>query len=257
MGLFSVGSAQPKDASEMEKFMKLASSNGVEVLCFPEGFLGKESVDEALKLAKDYGIWVVTGYDEMEETKEKYQSAIIINGQGEIIGKHRKTYLSNSEIEDGRAAGEKKEIYRTEFGIFGIVICAEILLPEITRVLTLKGAEVVFHPIGSGMDSQLQYDGWKGMVRTRAMENLLYFVTSTHFTASRRAKNKTPLPLGLIVNPGGTVLAETRKNDLICASIDLRNRNEDARKGEGPSPGSHSKMISRRQPKLYSLIART
>ena len=112
MGQFCVGSAQPRDESEMEKFMKLASSNDVEVLCFPEGFLSSHtSVVRISKLAEDYGIWVVTGYDEMGETEERFQSAIIVNDQGKIIAKHRKTYLSNSEIKDDRTAGDELEIF--------------------------------------------------------------------------------------------------------------------------------------------------
>ena len=59
---FCVGSAQPREASEMKKYMKLASDKAVEVLCFPEGFLHSNSSFEQLsKLSEEYGIWVVTG----------------------------------------------------------------------------------------------------------------------------------------------------------------------------------------------------
>ena len=55
---FCVGSAQPKDESEMERFMKLANSNNVEVLCFPEWFIqSKDSVNKLSKLTKEYGFW--------------------------------------------------------------------------------------------------------------------------------------------------------------------------------------------------------
>lgn len=252
LGQFFVGSAQPKDESEMEKFMKKASSKGVKVLCFPEGFLHcKGSVKKLSKLAEEYRICVVTGYDEFEEDGKKYQSALILNDNGEIVGKHRKTYLSNSEVEDGRTAGDKLEIFNTKYGKFGIVLCAEILCPEVSRVLTLKGAEIVFHLIGTGMDSQAQYDLWKSMIRTRAIENLLYFITSTHNQASR--PEALGIPLGLIVNPGGQVLTEARKGGLVYAFLNLEKREEDARKGLFHS--TYAKMISRRQPSLYSLIA--
>jgi predicted amidohydrolase len=238
---FCVGSAQPKDESEMEIFMRLASNKDVNILCFPEGFLKS-------RLTKKYGMWVVTGYDESEEG---YQSALIFNENGEIVGKHRKTYLANIEVREGKMAGNDLKVFETKYGKIGVVICADILCPEVTRVLTLKGAEIIFHLIGVGMDGQLQYDLWKSMIQIRAIENLLYFVTSTNNQPFR--KDETTLPLGLIVNSGGQILAETRKSNLIHTSINLEEREKDARKGTFHK--SYSKMISRRQPKLYSLLA--
>ena len=250
---FCVGSAQPTNEREMKKFMELALSSGIEVLCFPEGFLhGSKLVEGLLKIAENYGIWVVTGYDEMKETEDKFQSAIIVNDQGRIVGKHRKTYLSNSEIEDGRTAGDELEVFRTKYGMFGTVICAEILCPEVTRVLCLKGAEIIFHPIGAGMDNQLQYDSWKSLIQVRAIENFLYFVASTHDKASRRTRDGISRPLGIIVNSGGKILAEAKNSKLISTVLDLSKRDEDARKGA--FYGSFSKRISRRQPGLYSVL---
>ena len=252
MSEFCVGSAQPRNETEMEKFVRLALKRNVEVLCFPEGFLHSEkSVAKLSNLCKEYGIWTVTGYDEIEEGVD-YQTALILNNKGETVGKHRKTYLSNSEVRDGKTPGDKLEVFDTEFRKFGIIICAEILCPEVTRVLALKGAEIVFHPIGVGMDNQIQYDLWKGMIQTRAIENLLYFVSSTHNIASRRTKDGISRPLGLIVNSGGQVLAEARKTLLVSAFINLDKRDEDA--GRGSFHSSYHRMISRRQSKLYSVI---
>ena len=250
---FRVGSAQPRNETEMGKFLRLASRRDVEVLCFPEGFLHTEkSVAKLSNLCKEYGIWTVTGYDEIEEGVD-YQSALILNDRGETAGKHRKTYLSNSEVRDGKTPGDKLEVFDTEFGKFGITICAEILCPEVTRVLALKGAEIVFHPIGVGMDNQIQYDRWKGMIQTRAIENHVYFVASTHNKASRRAKDGVSRPLGLIVNPAGEILAEATREDLIYVLVNPERREEDARKSHLYI--SYQNMISRRQPNLYSPIA--
>lgn len=248
---FCVGSAQPKDESEMEKFVKLASCKGVEILCFPAGFLQSEdSVENLCRLTKQYGVWVVSGYHESIDGK-KYASALVIDDSGNISGKHRMTYLSNHDTEEGCTAGDKLEVLTTKYGKFGVVICAEILCPEVTRTLTLKGAELVFHTIGSGMVSQEQYDLWKSMIQVRAIENLLYIVSSTHNRVHSLGGLGTPL--GLIVNPGGQVLAEADKADLVHAFINLEKRDDDARKG-APFHRSFSNMLSRRQPGLYSVL---
>jgi predicted amidohydrolase len=246
---FCVGSAQPKDESEMETFMRLASNKDVDIFCFPEGFLkSRASIERLSKLTKECGMWIVTGYSESEEG---YQSALILNENGEIVGKHRKTSLANSEVREGKMAGNDLDVFETKFGKIGVVICAEILCPEVTRVLALKGAEIIFHLIGVGMDGQVQYDLWKSIIQIRAIENLLYFVTSTNNQSFR--KGEASLPLGLIVNSGGQILAETGKGNLIYSFINLEEREKDARKGTFHK--SYSKMISRRQPKLYSLLA--
>ncbi len=258
MGLFCVGSAQPKYRyeGEMRKYVKLASRKNIEVLCFPEWFLQSEkSVEKLSELTKEYKIWVVAGCREFEDEIE-YNSALILNDHGEIIGKQRKTYLSSKEVRGvyGRiVVGDKLEVFDTEYGRFGIVICSEIACPEVTRTLALKGAEIIFHPTGSGMYSQAQYDLWKGMIQTQAVENLLYFVSSTH--NSPFPWENVGIPLGVIVDSGGKMLAEARKTLLVSASIDLDKRDEDA--GRGSFHSSYEKMISRRQPKLYSVIART
>jgi predicted amidohydrolase len=88
------------------------------------------------------------------------------------------------------------------------------------------------------------------MIQTRAIENLLYFVSSTHDKPF--PWEKVGIPLGLIVNPGGQVLAEARKGGLIHTSVDLEKRDEDARRGSFHN--TYLKMLSRRQPRLYSLI---
>ncbi len=251
MADFCVGSAQPRDESEMEKFVKLASSEGVEVLCFPAGFLRSgRSVGNLSRLTEEYGVWVVSGYHEFDDGK-KYSSVLIIDDGGRVVGKHRMTYLSNTDIREGYTAGDRLEIFQTGYGRFGIVICAEILCPEVTRVLTLKGAGVIFHTIGSGMVSQEQYDLWKGMLRTRAIENLLYLVSSTHNRV--HAHGGLGTPLGIIVNPGGQVLAEAKKDGLVSALIDLEDRDNDATEG-GPFHYSYLNMLSRRQPRLYSAL---
>jgi predicted amidohydrolase len=251
LGRCCVGSVQPRDESEMEQFVKSASHKGVEVLCFPAGFLQSEdSLERLCRLTRQYGVWVVSGYHEFNDGK-KYASSLIIDDSGNIIGKHRMTYLSNHDIREGCTAGDKLEVFKTKYGKFGVVICAEILCPEVTRTLTLKGAELVFHTIGSGMVSQEQYNLWKGMIQVRAIENLLYFVSSTHNRIHPLGGLGTPL--GLIVNPGGQVLAEAKKDNLIYAFIDSKKRDDDARKG-APFHRSFANMLSRRQHGLYSVL---
>jgi len=56
----------------------------------------------------------------------------------------------------------------------------------------------------------------------------------------------------LIVNPAGQILAEAGESRLVYASVGPNKRDEDAKKGYAHS--SYLRMLSRRQPKLYSSI---
>jgi predicted amidohydrolase len=67
--------------------------------------------------------------------------------------------------------GRHLNIYESDFGQFGVMICADRRWPETTRTLTLKGARVIFNPT-YGMHGDLNLC----MMRTRSYENGIYIV---------------------------------------------------------------------------------
>ncbi len=69
-----------------------------------------------------------------------YNTAVVIDRAGKIIGKYSKTHLClplSGEAET-TLPGEDLPVFRTDFGTIGITICMDIHYPEIYTTLALK-----------------------------------------------------------------------------------------------------------------------
>jgi predicted amidohydrolase len=144
-----------------------------------------ESIDgphirKAANLCRELGIYLVLGFLERREDK-LYNSAILIDPEGDIIGRYSKTHFAQGYTINPSCyvPGDQYPVFDTPFGKVGILICYDRQLPEPARILAVKGAQVMFYPsYGSYTDA----DGWNTvMMRTRAMENGVPLVFSHPF----------------------------------------------------------------------------
>lgn len=101
-----------------------------------------------------------------------FNTALIYNRTGRLVGMYDKLHLQRHDHK--YTPGKHLNVYESDFGLFGIIICADRRWPETTRTLTLKGARVVFNPT-YGMHGDLNLC----MMRTRAYENGI-FIVFTH-----------------------------------------------------------------------------
>jgi predicted amidohydrolase len=101
--------------------------------------------------------------------------------------------------------GKHLNVYGSDFGLFGVMICADRRWPETARTLTLKGARVIFNPT-YGMHGDLNLC----MMRTRSYENGI-FIVFTHPEQS------------LITGPNGAVVCnnEDKSQTYTVTEIDL------------------------------------
>ncbi len=63
-------------------------------------------------------------------------------------------------------------VFDTPFGKVGILICSEVYSPELSRLLALKGAEIIFLP--AGVCKYELHETWRNLIWSRAIENLAY-----------------------------------------------------------------------------------
>ncbi len=137
-------------------FIKEASTNGAQIIAFPEVFIAgypywnwimtpvqgskwyealyKNSVtvpspeiDRICEAAKDYNIHIVIGINERGDSYgEIYNTNLIINNQGTIIGKHRKLVPTWAEkLTWTSGDGSSLKVYKTEIGPIGTLACGE------------------------------------------------------------------------------------------------------------------------------------
>ena len=62
-----------------------------------------------------------------------------------------------------------------EDGCYGMMICYDLRFPEMARMLTLSGANILLAPSG-WVQGELKVDHWQTMIRARALENGCYVI---------------------------------------------------------------------------------
>ncbi len=97
-------------------------------------------------LAAQHKIWLCLGLTELEGDK-RFNTALLINDQGEIIGKHRKINLLTVEF-NYYEIGQSLNVYNTPFGKIGLNVCADNYLDalDIGHTLARMGAQLILSP---------------------------------------------------------------------------------------------------------------
>jgi predicted amidohydrolase len=146
-------------------------------------------VREAAEWARRSRCWLVYGCARLEGERV-FNSALILNREGRIAWIYDKLHIQTHDVK--YAPGRHLSVYPSEFGPFGVMICADRRWPETVRTMALGGARVIFNPT-YGMDNELNLC----MMRTRSFESEVYIA----FTHPRQS---------LITDPGGNVVLDDR-----------------------------------------------
>ena len=108
--------------------------------------------------ARELGIGFYLGYAELDVeggSKHRYNTSILVDSSGRILGKYRKVHLpGHREHEAGRPFQNLEKryfevgnlgfpVFRAFGGILGMAICNDRRWPETYRVMGLQGAEMV------------------------------------------------------------------------------------------------------------------
>lgn len=141
--------------------IKYAASRGTQLGVFPELFpfkrgevakdpeaaaaLSAEVLSKIQEAAKDARtMWVVASLVE-KEGNAFYSTAYLIDNAGMVAGTYRKAHLGDQE-RVWATPGSDFSVIETPIGTIGLMIGNEVWLPEMARLLTLRGAEVIAHP---------------------------------------------------------------------------------------------------------------
>lgn len=127
-------------------------------------------------IAAKHEMYIVACYMKAQGDKI-YNTASVFDRRGRIVGEYRKTHLPPDELWQV-TPGDVIDVFDLDFGTVGIEICYDMMFPAMSEVLSLKGAQVVFHPTaGYGW-----YDGiGEATLRTRANDNSFYLVTAKNY----------------------------------------------------------------------------
>jgi len=129
------------------------------------------SEDAFREMARKYNIWLLPGSLYEKRNGKIFNTAPVIDPNGNVIARYRKMFPFRP-YEEGVAAGEEFTVFEVPgIGKFGVSICYDFWFPETTRTLTAMGAEVLLHPtLTNTIDRQVEL----AIVRATAAQNQCY-----------------------------------------------------------------------------------
>jgi predicted amidohydrolase len=174
---------------------------------------------EIQKVAKAHGVHVVwPSYRRGPERGVVYNSSILIGPDGAIVGIYDKTHpfpLERCDSGGWVTLGKRADVFETALGSIGMIICYDGDFPELSRLLAVKGAEIITRP------SALlrSYDIWYITNCARAYDNHVY-VAATN-AVGPDAGGSYYFGHSMIVTPIAWRLAQARGGEeIIAAKLD-------------------------------------
>ncbi|MDB6180785.1 carbon-nitrogen hydrolase family protein [Paracoccus fistulariae] len=196
--------------TQMVLFSELAAFGPLSRHALP---LTNEHIERFQAAAKRYNIWLLPG-SMFEKTPEGkiYNTATVINPQGEIVTTYRKMFPFRP-YETGVEAGTDFCVFDVpEVGRFGLSICYDIWFPETTRQLTSQGVEVLLHPVLTGTTDR---DAELAIARATAAQFQCYIFDVNGLGSGGNGRS-------CVVDPSAQVLHQSAgQEDMFPIEIDL------------------------------------
>jgi len=227
--------------------LRNVAEEGVDVVvtpeCFLDGYVATEEsvsreniddyaidsadspyVDTISAWARENGAWVVLGCSRLS-AEGVTNAAVLLDRKGEQIGCYDKTHCQTHDTKF--VPGRALPVFDSDFGRFGVLICADRRWPEAVRSLALQGARVVFNPTYGMCDERNLH-----MMQTRSFESEV-FIAFTHPQQS------------LVTGPEGQVLRNETGEDESYSVTEIDLSEVDAARARGTS------HLKDRRPGLY------
>lgn len=211
------------------------------------------------KLAQKFGIFIgANAYERDPQWPGRYfNCCFLIDPSGDVVLKYKRVNTVHSPSPhdfmdryfDHYGVEGAFPVAKTELGNIGMIPCGEIMYPEASRVLMMRGAEVILHPTsdhGSG-----DYIGWESCKKARASENMVYLVSSNSGGMVGSAPSANNMGHSKIIDYNGLVIANSHgqgESTRTTAMIDVQGLRM-ARQDVGPL-----NRIARQRIEMYMRI---
>jgi predicted amidohydrolase len=218
-----------RNVAEAVRTVERAAGEGADFVCFPETYPGPwrmpATFDPTAALAEaaaKYGLHAVFGTIEPIDAKAAtaYNIIVMAYPDGRAPARYRRTHPNGPWIYTGGrswefqyVAGDAFPVFDTLHGKVGLAMCSEVYMPEVTRALALRGAELIFMP--AGVDKNRLWATWRTLIWARAIENLAIVVTTQNlFDHSQRG-------LAMVASPEEILFESTAAGmSLVDVSLD-------------------------------------
>ncbi|MAT99609.1 MAG: nitrilase [Anaerolineaceae bacterium] len=134
----------------------------------------EQYVDLFKRLAAQYGIYIIGGTTPTERNGKLYNVAHLFSPTGNVYTQDKLHVTPYERDFWDIQPGESLKVFETPLGRIAIQVCYDIEFPELARLLTLSGAEVIFVPFST--DERKAYYRVRFTSQARAVENFIYVV---------------------------------------------------------------------------------
>jgi deaminated glutathione amidase len=231
IGIVQIRSSEDKGENLKRSidFIANAAGKGAHLVCFPEFQMAfspasqsasqladvaetvKGNFISALALAaKKNRIGVVaTIYEKSNKLSRVFDTAVMISPAGIVSSVYRKLHLYNAlGFKESAKLVPGKRITKpakTKAGTLGLLICYDLRFPELSRILTVKGAEVLVAP-SAWVAGEMKKEHWETMIKARAIENGSYVVAPDQLGNIYCGNS-------MVVDPFGVVLLDMNQRE--------------------------------------------
>lgn len=210
------------------QFIEQATDQGAEFVAFPESYPGPwrmpatfDPNNALIETAKRCGVYVQYGTLEPIDSEKRTAHNLLMLARpgGGVPGKYKRTHPPGPWIYTGGkywdfnyTAGDEYPVFETPQAQVGLAMCSEVYMPEVSRALSIRGAEIIFLP--AGVDKNRLWASWRNLIWSRAIENLAVIVTTQNlFDKSQRG-------LAMVATPEEVVFESTQEG-MFLVDVDL------------------------------------
>jgi N-carbamoylputrescine amidase len=184
------------------------------------------TVTRMREVAREHGIVLVVPWYEEEQPGVYYNTACVIERDGTVLGKYRKTHIPHV----GPCFWEKfyfkpgnlgYPVFDTSVGRLGLIICYDRHFPEVARELGIKGAEIVFNPSAT-VESLSRYL-WELEQPAHAVANGFWMAASNRVGVEAPLNPAKFYGSSYFCSPRGKIIAQASdsEDEVLVADLDL------------------------------------
>lgn len=194
------------------------------------------STDFYGKLAKQYGVVIVTSLFEKRAPGLYHNTAVVMEKDGTIAGKYRKMHIPDDPAYYEKFYFTPGDLgfnpIQTSVGRLGVLVCWDQWYPEAARLMALQGADLLIYPTAIGYESsdtpeeqQRQREAWTTVQRGHAVANGLPVVSVNRVghepDPSAQTNGIEFWGSSMVVGPQGEMLYRAPEHDETSAIIEV------------------------------------
>lgn len=186
--------------------------------------IGGPTTQALAEAARRHRTNIVAGIAERSSSGRYYNSAVVMDRAGDVVGVYRKTHVPLIAAPEDRATyernyfspGEGLPVFKLDCVTLGVLICYDRHFPEAWRTLALRGAELIAVPTGArSWNTSWRSGMWEALLRTMAYVNGVFVVGVNRAGVEERT---TYTGDSMIVSPlGGKIVERAPEGAVDCA----------------------------------------